>query len=76
MNLRKSMQIILDKDAKRPEVTGAAFQWACAGFICCLIVGATDRGAKPVPALLAGALAFVIVPAAMILLRRIVCGRL
>lgn len=76
MNLRKSFRIILDKDAKRSEMAGAIFQWACAGFIFCLIVGVLDTGSIPELALLAGGFSFLIVTFAMMLLRRAVCGRL
>lgn len=75
MNLRKSFRIILDRDAKRPEVAGAIFQCSCAGFIFCLILGVLDSGSKPELGLFAGMTSFFIATFGMFVLRRVVCGR-
>lgn len=75
MNLRKSFWIILDRDAKRPEVAAAIFQWSCAGFIFCLILGVLDPGSKPELGLLAGVTSFFTATFGMFVLRRAVCGR-
>jgi len=76
MNLRKSFRIILDRDAKRPVMAGAIFQWAAAGFIFCLVLGVLDSGSQPELGLVAGVTSFFIVTFGMIVLRRVVCGRL